>query len=220
MNLIIYFYIILSKLGEGFTNCVPLSPSKWKISLCCAAYMFLFSSISPQGSWSYLNKTSSNSAALFTKSVRRQKEISNSPLRNGTLYFSFFIYYLRHGRNKTYKERQRVQNSHQCIPGSSFWIIYLQQPFWRRHRVYFMWLRMTAENQYSKVWFSELFNALLVCPLISPPVQVCLSTHLKTTWPVTSLSQEPMKFFSKAKLYSHRVAVDLCSSKCYCCLRL
>lgn len=49
--------------------------------------MFSFSSILPQGLWTYLNKTSSNSAVLFTNSVRRQKEKSNSPQRSGTLFF-------------------------------------------------------------------------------------------------------------------------------------
>lgn len=98
-------------LSQGFTKlCATFTQWKKIYILCCAASVFPFSLILPSGFWTYLNKTSSNSAGLFTKSVRRPKEISNSPLRNCTRYFSsFFIYYLRNGRNKTYRDSWRVQ---------------------------------------------------------------------------------------------------------------
>lgn len=84
---------------------------------------------------------------------------SNSPQSSGTLFFfSFFIYYLRHGRNKTYRESQIEQNSLQRIPGHGLWIIYLQQPLWRRLRLYCMSLHMTAVRQCAQLWF---FTSLL-----------------------------------------------------------
>lgn len=164
--------------------------------------MYLFSSILPQGLWTYLNKTSSNSAALFTDSVRRRKEKFIPPQTWYTFSFFFFSYIIWDmARNKTYQESQMEPKSQQPIPGHAFWIIYFQQPLWRRLAVYCMSLHMTAEKQYSQVWFSQLFfNALLVCPLISPLVRVCLSTHMKYNLTCDNFVTEPNDIFSKAKI--------------------
>ena len=71
----------------------------------------------------------------------------NPILHRGMIhFFSFFIYYSRHGRNKTYGWSEKEQNFQQCIPGHASWIIYLQQLLWRRLSVYFMSLHMTAKK--------------------------------------------------------------------------
>lgn len=49
-------------------------------------------------------------------------------------------------------------------------------------------------------WFSQLFfNALLVCPLISPLVSVCLSTHKKYNLTCNDFVRRTNDIFSKAK---------------------
>lgn len=50
-------------------------------------------------------------------------------------------------------------------------------------------------------WFSQLFfNALLVCPLISPLVSLCLSTHKKYSLTCNNFVRKTNDiFFSKAK---------------------
>lgn len=160
--------------------------------------MYLFSSILPQGLWTYLNKTSSNSAALFTETERKNHS-STDMVHFFGFFFSYIIWDM--ARNKTYQESQMEPKSQQPIRGHAFWIIYFQQPLWRRLTVYCMSLHMTAEKQYSQVWFSQLFfNALLVCPLISPLVRVCLSTHMKYNLTCDNFVTEPNDIFSKAKI--------------------
>lgn len=144
----------------------------------------------------HLDKTSSDSAALLTNSVRRGEEKSNSSQRCCThipSLFFFFIHYLRHDRNKIYRESQMVQNSELHIPGYTFWIIYPLQSLWSRLGVYCMSLSMTAIKQ---VWFSQLFfDARLVCPLISPLVSVCLCAHKKYNLTCNSFFRGTNDFF-------------------------
>lgn len=99
--------------------------------------------------WTSLNKTSSDSAALFTNSVRRQKAKSNSPQRSCSRFPPFFIHYLRHNRNKIYRESQTEQNSSQHIPGCAFWIIHPEPSLWSSLAVYCTSLSMTVVKQYS-----------------------------------------------------------------------
>lgn len=90
--------------------------------------------------------------------TERKIQFSTEELHNLS---SFFIYYLKHGRSKTYRESQIEQNSQQCIPAHAFWIIYLQQLLWRRLRVYCMSLHMSAVKQYSKFGFHS--SSLMLC---------------------------------------------------------
>lgn len=92
----------------------------------------------PQGLQTYMHpsKTSSNSAALFTNSVRRQREKSNFPLRNSTVGFFFFLSSYVIGNMAGTKLRKSEKETQQCIPDQALWIIYLQQLLWRRLRVY------------------------------------------------------------------------------------
>lgn len=115
----------LSILSQGFTKPLVSSTLWERKSHCCAACMFSFSSILPQGLWTYLNKTSSDSAALLTNSVRRQKEKIQFSTEEWYTFSLLFSYIIWHGRNKTYCESQTEQNFQQCIPGHVFWIIYL-----------------------------------------------------------------------------------------------
>lgn len=51
-----------------------------------------------------------------------------------------------------------------------------------------------------QVWFSQLFfNALLVCPLISPLLWVCFSTHNKYNLTCDNFVRRTNEFLSKAK---------------------
>lgn len=108
-----------------------------------------------------------------------------------------FKYYLRHGWNKTYRESQIEQNLQHCIPGHAFWIIYLQQPLWRRLQMHCMSLK--AVKAILQGWFSQLFfNALLVCPLISPLVSPRLNTRKKYNLTCNFFVKGTNAIFSKA----------------------
>lgn len=181
------------------TNHFPFPPCETgEKSHCCADSMFSFASILSQGFWTYLNKTSSNSAALFTNSGRK-KEKFNSPQRSGTLFFSFFIYYLRHGRNKTQRESDGAK-----LSATYTWPCFLNYlpsaaPLKKAESV----LYVPTHNSYKailQVWFSQLFfKALVVCPLISPLVSVCLSTYKKYNLTCNDFVRWTNAIFSKAK---------------------
>lgn len=115
-------------------------------------------------------------------------------------FFSFFIYYLRHGRNKTYRESQIEQNS-QAMYTWPYFLNYLPSaaPLKEAESV----LDVPSHDSCKailQVWFSQLFfNALLVCPLISPLVWVCLSTHKKYNLTWANFVRTSNDIFSKAK---------------------
>lgn len=67
--------------------------------------------------------------------------------------------------------------------------------------------------------FAASFNALLVCPLISPPVWVRRGTYLKYNLTCDNFVRSTDDVFFKGKVCSQRVAVDLFKLKCLC-LRL
>lgn len=151
--------------------------------------MFSFSLILPSGLWTYHNKTSSNSAALFTMSARRQKEISNSLPRNFTLYFFFFFHILF----ETWQEQNiQRQSEHAQFPPTYTWLCilnYLPAAASLKEAVCVLYV-----HSYDGCWsnakvFGSQSSSMLCCfcPLISPLVQTCLSTPLKTTWPATTL---------------------------------
>lgn len=166
-------------------------------SHCCAASIFSFFSILSQGLWTYLNKTSSNSVALFTNSVRRPTEKSNSP----EFRFTFF-----HILFETWQEQNIPREPDRAkLPATYTWPCFLNYlpsagPLKKAESV----LYVPAHDSCKAIhqgWFSQLFfNALLVCPLISPLVSVCLSTHKKYSLTCNNfVSKTNDIFFSKAK---------------------
>lgn len=102
----------LSILSQGFTKPLVSSTLWERKSHCCAACMFSFSSILAQGLWTYLNKTSSDSAALFTNSVRRQKEKIQFSTAEWYTFLSFFhILFDMAGTKHTVRVRQSKTSS-------------------------------------------------------------------------------------------------------------
>lgn len=123
-------------------------------------------------------------------------------------FFSFsffvFIYYLRHGRNKTYRESDWAK-----LPALYTWPCFLNYlpsaaPLKEAESVLYVPSNDSCEAIH-QVWFSRhFFNALLVCPLISPPERACLSTHLKYSLTCDNFVRRTSAIFSKAKLQDKR----------------
>ncbi len=145
----------------------------------CAASMFSFFSILPQGLWTYLNKTSSNSAALFTNSVRRQKEkIQFSTEEWYTFFFHILFETWQEQNIPRESDRAQLPAMYTC-PCFLNYLLSAVPALKKAESV----LYVPSYDSYKtipRVWFSQLFfNALLVCPLISPLVWVCLSNNKK-----------------------------------------
>ncbi len=141
--------------------------------------------------------------SLFTNSVRRQKEKSNSLQRSGTL-FSFFLSFF-HILFEMWQE-QNIPREYDGAqhPAMYTWPSFLNyllsaSPLKKAGRI----LYVPSHDSYKAipvVWFSQLsFNALVVCPLISPLVWVCLSIHKKIQLDLWQLCRKKRWHFSKTK---------------------